>query len=562
MPSLIDKIRNGIIGANHSIQTPFGRKPLIYADYTASGRSLDFIEDYIRQQVLPLYANTHSETSATGAATTHLREQARCIIRRAVNAGDDDRVIFCGSGATAAVNRLIDTLGLRLPTDACLRGQLLTNTPEDTRPVVFIGPYEHHSNELPWRESLAQVVAIPLDRNGRIDQQVLAQELTRYQQRSLRIGSFSAASNVTGILSDVAAISRLLHEHGALSCWDYAAAGPYTCIDMNADTSVDAVYVSPHKFIGGPGTPGLLIAKSHLFKYSTPALSGGGTVSWVSPWGHRYVEDRQRREEGGTPGIIEAIRAGLVFKLREEVGVDVIHTRENRYIKRAMQRLQTNPDVDIVGGTQARRLAILSLRFSHAGRQLHHGFVVSLLNDLFGIQARSGCSCAGPYAHHLLAMDRHYSARLDQQIQCGNALLRPGWVRLNFNYFIDEAEFDYLLGAIELIAGHGWRLLSAYHYDRQRGIWCCNEPISNGGDLENWHFADNNPGQSSVAHTPLQNSLHDNLAQAYNSLCQAQPGQPVDPVLDTEAESLRWFINPSEAAALLKQAAPLQKTLS
>ncbi len=459
MSTLIARIRDGIIGQHQPVATPFGSRPLVYADYTASGRSLDFIEDYIREQVLPWYANTHTETSYTGAHTTALRESARATVRRAVNGGADDKVIFCGSGATAAINKLIDVLNLKI------------QLPEAERPVVFIGPYEHHSNELPWRESIADLEVIPLDGAGGIDLQMLDQALARHGHRALLIGSFSATSNVTGIKSDVSAVTAVLKRHGALAFWDYAAAGPYAAIDMNGADPLDAVFLSPHKFVGGPGTPGILVAKRALFRNPVPAMVGGGTVTWVTPDDHLYSSDIERREEGGTPAIVESIRAGLVFSLQQEVGTAEIQQREEVLAARAMQRLRACPNIEVLGSQEAARLPIFSLRFHHGSRELHYGYVVALLNDLFGIQVRGGCSCAGPYAHSLLGMARDYSKRLEAAITEGASLLRPGWVRLNFNYFIAAAEFEYLLDALELVAEHGWRLLPSYHYDSDHGVW-------------------------------------------------------------------------------------------
>ncbi|MBN7798736.1 aminotransferase class V-fold PLP-dependent enzyme [Parahaliea mediterranea] len=552
MDSLIEKIRNAVIGADRGIPTPFGLKPLVYADYTASGRALDFIEDFIREAVLPSYANTHSEASRTGAATTRLREEARAEVRRGLNAGPLDSVLFCGSGATAAVNRLVDALGLRLPTSEAQRNALLRRIPRDERPVVFIGPYEHHSNELPWRESLAEVVVIPADPEGRIDQAALAAQLVRHGERPLRVGSFSAASNVTGIKSDVAGISALLHDHGALACWDYAAAGPYVDIDMNGDTPLDAVFLSPHKFIGGPGTPGLLAIKSQLLKDPVPAVSGGGTVAWVSPDGHRYVEDRERREEGGTPGIVESIRAGLVFKLRREVGPARIEALEQSFVRRALKRLSANPRLEILGNPALDRLAILSLRFRHGGRDLHHGFAVALLNDLFGIQARGGCSCAGPYGHSLLQLDQALSDAIDHQLQRGRGILRPGWVRLSFNYFISEAEYSYLLDAIELVAEHGWRLLPYYDYCPDHGIWRFRGAAEQtGAGLTGWNFADGAPAHA----LPRAPALAPTLETAAAELLKTRPAAELSPgAFGPEVEALRWFLLPSEAAKRLAAA--------
>ena len=327
---------------------------MTYADYTASGRSLSFLEDYIRDAVLPLYANTHTESSGTGLQTTRFREGARRLVLEGVGGNPEPHaVIFCGSGSTAAVNRLVEVLNLRIPADLDDRWDLRSHIPPDQRPVVFIGPFEHHSNELPWRESIADVVTIREDREGHVDLAQLREELERYADRPLKIGSFSAASNVTGIVSDTYAISRLLHEHGALSCFDFAAAAPYIEIEMDppADPLAykDAVFISPHKFIGGPGTPGVLVARRELFRNRVPSVPGGGTVQYVNPVEHVYLSDIEHREEGGTPAIVESIRAGLVFSLKAAVGVEAIREREEAFIQRALRRWEANPSIEILG---------------------------------------------------------------------------------------------------------------------------------------------------------------------------------------------------------------------
>ncbi|OFE13884.1 aminotransferase [Pseudohongiella acticola] len=546
MSELIQKIRDNVIGQRHCIRTAFGDRPLVYADYTASGRSLGFIEDYIREQVLPFYANTHTETTYTGARTSALRESSRQMIRRAVNGSADDKVIFCGSGATAAINKLIDVLNLRLPADLDQRCQLSAKLPEDERPVVFIGPYEHHSNELPWRESIARLELIPLNSAGSIDLNALETALIRHQQRNLLIGSFSAASNVTGIKTDVAAITALLKRFGALACWDYAAAGPYVRIDMNADDALDAVFLSPHKFVGGPGTPGILVAKQGLFRNRVPAMVGGGTVSYVTPDDHVYVTDIERREEGGTPAIVESIRAGLVFSLQQQVGIDVIQAKEQAMAETVMARLQACDNIEVLGNADGHRLPIFSLRFWHGKRELHYGFVVSLLNDLFGIQARGGCSCAGPYAHSLLGMDMAYSKRVQAAVTSGAGLMRPGWVRLNFNYFIDAEELEYLLRALELVARHGWRLLRCYRYEASHGVWRYQHAVSERQDplaALDWRQSRQvGDGQ----HYPP--SLSQSLATAEAQLLAEHPDvAPCDPALCAEHEVLRWFVLPTES---------------
>jgi selenocysteine lyase/cysteine desulfurase len=471
-PSMqLETIRQAVIGANKPFPTPFGHKPMVYADYTASGRSLDFIEQRLSADVMPWYANTHTEFSYSGAQTTRFREDARQIIHTAVNGGDDDQVIFCGAGATAAVNKLITILGIRLPEQLDDKYQFSKQIPEQERPVVFIGPYEHHSNELPWRESIATLVCIPEDARGQINLQVLASELLKYKDRPLKIGSFSAASNVTGICSDIRAIGKLLKQHNALSIWDYAAAAPYVKIDMNAEDAIDAVFYSPHKFVGGPGTPGVLVIKKQLMTNPVPAVVGGGTVQYVTPVDHRYISDPVVREEGGTPAILEAIRAGLVTRLQQDVGIARIEQLEKRLINRAIAELNEIPEIEILGNTDVERISIFSLRFKHDQRDLHHGYVTALLNDIFGIQVRGGCSCAGPYGHHLLDINLEHSRQLETIISQGLGVFKPGWVRFNLNYFISDDEFNYILGALKLVAKYGHRLLSVYEVDIKTGVW-------------------------------------------------------------------------------------------
>ena len=434
----IAALRAGLIGEGRMIPGRRGEVPLIYADYIASGRALAQVEDFVRDAVLPFYANTHTEASYTGARTTALREEARASIARATGAGDDHAVIFTGAGATAGLNKLVSLLGVN----------------QAARPVVFVGPYEHHSNLLPWRESRAEVVEIAEARAGGPDLAALEEALDLHSDCDLKIGAFSAASNVTGILTDPDPVTRLLHDHGALSVWDYAGGGPYLPIDMGAGaTARDAIVVSPHKFAGGPGASGVLVVRRRAVRLDRPSQPGGGTVAFVSPWRHDYLDDLVAREEAGTPNIIGDIRAGLAFLVKEAAGEAEIHAREERARARAEARWRDHPRLTILGLGKTPRLPFFSLLVRDgSGQMVPPALFTTMLSDLYGIQSRGGCACAGPYGHRLLGIDRDRSEAIHGEILRGEMVHKPGWVRLNFSYLMPQETVDYIIESVAALA--------------------------------------------------------------------------------------------------------------
>jgi selenocysteine lyase/cysteine desulfurase len=476
----LDPLRADVIGADALVEGPFGPRRIAYADHIASGRPLASIEDALREAVLPTYANTHTEDSATGARTTRLANDAGRYLKRCLHAGPDYAIAFPGTGSTGAIKRLQEILGVAVPCSR--RDALLAALPDAERPVVFVGPYEHHSNEVSWRESLAEVVVVPLADDGRLDLAALERIVAdpRWGHRP-KIGSFSAASNVTGILTDVAAVARVLRRHGARVAFDFAASAPYVDVDVmdGSDAQVDAAMLSPHKFLGGPDSPGLLVFHRDLYRLRAPTTAGGGTVSYVGPEDHAFLGDVEAREDAGTPAIVQRIRAAMAFRVKERVGLELVRAREEAWTRRALARMSATPGIEVLGPTDVPRLGVVSFLLRDAGavaagqpdRTLHPRFVIRLLSDLFGVQGRAGCSCAGPYGHALLRIDPDRSAAYRAAIEAGFEGVKPGWARLSFHWLADRDEVDFLLDAVAFVAEHGHRFVPLYAFDWRSGAW-------------------------------------------------------------------------------------------
>mgnify|MGYP000858748238 CR=1 FL=1 len=462
LESYFKKYRDNIIGIDHEFNSPYGTKKIIYADWIASGRLYSPIEKRMNEFFAPFVGNTHSESSVTGTSMTLAYKEARSIIKKHVNAGADDVLLFVGSGMTAAVNKFQRILGIKI----CEQLNKYTNVPLEDKPIIFLTHMEHHSNQTSWLETICDVEVIEPDSQGLIDLNHLEELLQKYKNRKIKIGSFTAASNVTGIQTPYYEMAKLMHENDGLSFVDFAASAPYVDINMNPGDPLmrlDAIFFSPHKFLGGPGTSGVLIFNSKLYHKSIPDHPGGGTVEWTNPWGtHQYIKDIEMREDGGTPGFLQAIKAALCIKLKEEIKSENIIKREEELLKIALPRLKANHKIHILANDIEHRLGILSFYVE----DIHYNLMVTLLNDKFGIQVRGGCSCAGTYGHYLLHVDPTRSKRITDKINEGDLSEKPGWVRLSLHPTMTDDELLFILDSIEETVQNAAEWEKEYNYSK------------------------------------------------------------------------------------------------
>jgi len=473
LESYFNLFRKNIIGIDAFIKTPFGNKSLIYADWIASGRLYAPIEKRISEEIGPLVGNTHSESSATGKAMTDAYHFAQKTVKRHVNADENDVLIFTGTGMTSAIAKLQRILGLKVPEQAinyCVftHGEYSTcrEIPNENRPVVFLTHAEHHSNHTSWFETLADVVVLEPDANLKVDPDILRKAIVNYKNRPLLIGSFTACSNVTGYIPPYHELARIMHENNGYCFVDFAASAPYVNIDMHPTDKMeqlDAVFFSPHKFLGGPGSAGVLIFNRELYKNYTPDSPGGGTVKWTNRWGgYSYISDIEVKEDGGTPGFLQGIKAALAIKLKEKMGTEMIHQREKELIDIAFNELSSVDGLHLLADNIFDRLGVFSFYIDGA----HHNLVTRLLNDRYGIQVRGGCSCAGTYGHFLLKVDFRLSKEITDRIDAGDLSMKPGWIRLSLHPTMTDQELLFITNAIKEAAKNAEEWGKDYDYDR------------------------------------------------------------------------------------------------
>ena len=457
------QFRKNIIGIDQEFESPFGKKKIIYTDWTASGRLYRPIEEKMINQFGPFVANTHTETTVSGTAMTMAYHEAKHIIKKHVNATDDDILINTGTGMTGVVNKFQRILGLKIPENL----KQYTSIPKEIKPIVFISHMEHHSNQTSWLETTADVVLIPADKNGLFSIENLKILLEKYQDRSFKIASITSCSNVTGIKTPYHEVAKLMHQNNGLCFVDFACSGPYVPINMHPqdpESYLDAIFFSPHKFLGGPGTSGVLIFNKNLYKNSIPDCPGGGTVSWTNPWGeHKYIDNIEDREDGGTPGFLQVIKTALAIQLKEKMGVANILKREHELVEYVFEALNPNPNVVILAQEHQDRLGVISFYV----KDLHFNLGVKMLNDKFGIQTRGGCSCAGTYGHYLLHVDQETSNNLVCQITSGDLINKPGWIRMSIHPTTTTQEIEFVCQSINDLANHHQEWENDYQYNNK-----------------------------------------------------------------------------------------------
>ena len=456
--------RQQVVGIDQQYKSPYGLQRIIYGDWIASGRLYYPIEKAVTEKFGPFVANTHTEASETGTLMTHAYHLAHKLIKKHVNAGPNDVIITAGSGMTTVINKFQRMLGLRICGQLSHKGCLK----EAEKPVVFITHMEHHSNHTSWFETIADVVVIPPGDDLLINPENLRAELEKYKHRVLKIGSFTACSNVTGIETPIHALAKIMHEYNGVCLADYAASAPYVDINMHPEDpmeKLDAVVFSPHKFLGGPGTSGVLIFDSAFYNSKVPDNPGGGTVDWTNPWGeYKYVDDIEAREDGGTPGFLQAIRTALCLELKNQMGVENIRRREEELLDRLFKGLDQIPNLHILANDLRERLAVVSFYFD----DIHYNLVVKLLSDRFGIQVRGGCACAGTYGHFLLNVDYEHSHQITQKINTGDLSDKPGWIRLSLHPTMTDKEVDYIVDALRKIGENHKEWEGDYEYNRRQ----------------------------------------------------------------------------------------------
>lgn len=441
------KYRNGIIGINAKLPTDSEiENTIVYADWTASGRCFSPIEERIQHEIMPFVSNTHTETSATGMAMTHAYHQARNLIKKHVNASKNDIIVTTGSGMTGMINKFQRILGLRC------NSKIASKPKDEDRPVVFISHMEHHSNHTSWLETFAIVEIIEPTEDGLINLENLKELLLKHQNRSLKIASVTACSNVTGIHTPYHKIAKIMHEANGVIFVDFACSAPYVDINMHPNVDgehLDAIFFSPHKFLGGPGTSGVLIFNKSLYQNEVPDDSGGGTVDWTNPWGqHKYIDDIEAREDGGTPAFLQTIKTAMCISLKEQMGVSNILQREHEILSLLWNKIHNIPNLHILAPQHKDRLAIISFYIE----EMHYNLGVRLLSDKFGIQSRGGCSCAGTYGHYLLNVDQETSRKITDLINQGDFSNKPGWIRVSLHPTMTNEEINFIGNAIKELA--------------------------------------------------------------------------------------------------------------